>query len=142
MMGKFEAHIRGDRMYSKNHLWLQEADSGYRVGLTAYSVRLLQDVFFLDWTIDANTTVRAKQSIGEVESSKALSELYSPAEGRVVEFNEALLDDPSAINTDSYGTGWLFILETEAELLSPQQYLEVLEAGWDDTQRLLKGQMN
>ncbi len=58
-----------------------------------------------------------------------------------MEFNEALLEDPSAINADNYEAGWLFELETEAELLAPQAYLERLEAGWEKDQRLIKGQV-
>lgn len=141
-MGKFEARIPGDRLYSKNHLWLMESDGAFRVGFTAYSVRLLQDVYFLDWMIDAQTDVRDKQEIGEVESSKALSSLYAPSVGRVLDFNEQLLDDPSAINTDNYGVGWLFRFETDVTPLKPQEYVELLEAGWEDAQRHLKGQVN
>jgi glycine cleavage system H protein len=141
-MGKFEARIPGDRLYSKNHLWLQECDGAFRVGFTAYSVRLLQDVYFLDWTIDANTDVRDKQEIGEIESSKALSSLYAPSAGKVIEFNENLLDDPSTINTDNYGNGWLFQFETAEKPLQPHEYIVILEEGWEDTQRHLKGQIN
>lgn len=142
MMGKFEARIPGDRLYSDNHLWLQSCDNAYRVGLTAWSVRLLQDVYFLDWDVDPDTTVRHKQEIGQIESSKAVSALYAPADGRLVAFNEQLLDDPSAINTDGYGNGWLYLLETQAPLLSPAEYVEHLEANWEKTQRLIKGQLN
>lgn len=142
MMGKFEARIPGDRLYSDNHLWLQSCDNAYRVGLTAWSVRLLQDVYFLDWDVDPDTSVRHKQEIGQIESSKAVSALYAPADGRLVAFNEQLLDDPSAINTDGYGDGWLYLLETQAQLLSPAEYVEHLEANWEKTQRLIKGQLN
>lgn len=142
MMGKFEARIPGDRLYSDNHLWLQSCNNAYRVGLTAWSVRLLQDVYFLDWDVDPDTTVRHKQEIGQIESSKAVSALYAPADGRLVAFNEQLLDDPSAINTDGYGDGWLYLLETQAQLLSPAEYVEHLEANWEKTQRLIKGQLN
>lgn len=142
MMGQYEARIPADRLYSKSHLWLKQDGLRYQVGFTAYSVRLLQDVYFLDWSIDPGTDVREKQEIGEVESSKALSTLYAPFDGRVVEFNELLLDDPSGINTDGYGNGWLFAMETEAELLSPEQYIEVLNDGWEKTQRMIKGQIN
>lgn len=144
MMGNFEARIPGDRSYSEKHLWMMplEQDNSWRVGFTSYSVRLLQDVYFLDWTIDAGTNVRAGQEIGEVESSKALSTLYAPAEGVLVRFNEALLDDPSAINTDNYGSGWLYELQTSDTFLSAEAYVAVLEAGWEDTQRMLKGQLN
>ncbi len=142
MMGEYEAFLPGDRQYADNHLWLQEDREGLRVGFTAYSVRLLQDVFFLDWTIDPHTVVRGRQEIGEIESSKAVSTLFAPADGEVLEFNESLLDDPSVINTDNYGDGWLYRFRTATELLSPSEYLEILQRGWEDTQRMLKGQIN
>ena len=142
MMGEYPAHIPVDRYYSTNHLWLKEVDTYYLVGLTAYSVRLLQDVYFLDWSIDSQTQVKAKQSIGEVESSKALSDLYAPAAGIILQFNDQLLDDPSFINTDGYGNGWLYQFQTDQELLSPEEYLQLLDEGWEKTQNMLKGQMN
>jgi glycine cleavage system H protein len=142
MMGKYEARVSTDCLYSKSHLWLRKDGLRYQVGFTAYSVRLLQDVFFLDWSVDPGAQVFEKQEIGEVESSKALSTLYAPFDGRIIEFNELLLDDPSGINTDGYGNGWLFTFETDAEPLTPEQYLEVLEGGWEKTQNMLKGQVN
>ncbi len=142
MMGNFEAKFPTDRRYVENHLWFQKIGESYRVGFTAYSVRLLQDVYFLDWTIDAGTEVKHKQEIGEVESSKALSTLYAPADGKVITFNEALLDDPTLINTDKYEAGWLFEFVTATPTLSPEDYLKVLEGGWEATQRMIKGQMN
>ena len=145
MMGKYEARVPTDRSYSENHLWLQPVDgkSGvYRVGLTAYSVRLLQDVYFLDWSIDPETAVAKKQAIGEIESSKALSSLYAPAAGTVLSFNDRILADPSAINADGYGDGWLYEFATEASLLDPEDYLRHLEAGWEKDQQYLKGQVN
>jgi glycine cleavage system H protein len=142
MMGKFAARIPGDRMYTENHLWLLPRENEFRVGFTSYSVRLLQDVYFLDWSIDPETTVRKKQDLGEIESSKALSSLYAPRDGRIVRFNPELLNDPSAINLDNYGAGWLYDFETSSELLTPAAYLSVLEAGWEETQRLIKGQMH
>jgi glycine cleavage system H protein len=144
-MGKHEARFPVDRRYSTNHMWwapLEGSTGVYRVGFTAYSVRLLRDVYFLDWLIDAGTSVLPKQEIGEIESSKAVSSLYVPVEGALVGFNEQLLDDPTPINLDNYGSGWLFDFETEAELLGPQAYLEHMQAGWNETQRLIKGQMN
>jgi len=141
-MGNYAARIPVDRHYSKNHLWLQKTSDAYRVGFTAYSVRLLQDVYFLEWSIDPGMMVRAKQPIGEIESSKALSTLYSPFDGRIVEFNEQLLSDPSAINTDAYGKGWLYTIETTAMMLEPESYVQLLTAGWEETQRLIKGQIN
>ena len=126
MMGKYEARIPVDRYYSENHLWLKPDGDVCQVGFTAYSVRLLQDVYFLDWSIDPQTEVRRKQEIGEIESSKALSTLYAPAAGRVLEFNEQLLADPSAINTDNYGTGWLYRFRSGEEFLDPPAYIKLL----------------
>jgi len=142
MMGKYAARIPGDRLYSENHLWLQPIEGVYRVGFTAYSVRLLQDVYFLSWSIDPDTRVRKKQEIGEIESSKAVSSLFMPCEGHLLKFNEALLTDPTPINTDCYDAGWLYDFRTTADLLTPAQYVAVLEAGWDKTQSMIKGQMN
>ena len=142
MMGEYEALVPGARRYAENHLWLQEDGDALRVGLTSYAVRLLQDVFFLDWTIDSDTEVRARQEIGEIESSKAVSSLFAPVDGHVLEFNDAPLEDPSAINTSGYDDGWLYRFRTQAALLSPQDYLGVLNDGWEDTQRMIKGQLN
>ena len=142
MMGKYEARIPSDRLYSKNHLWLKPDGQFYQVGFTAYSVRLLKDVYFLGWSIDPNTMVRHQQEIGEVESSKAISSLYAPFEGQVIDFNPRVLDDPSVINTDGYGQGWLYNFESAEQPLTPAEYLKLLEGTWDATQRMLKGQAN
>jgi glycine cleavage system H protein len=142
MMGKYEARVPTDRKYAENHLWLKEHDGCYRVGFTSYSVRLLQDVYFLDWTIAPDTEVASRREIGEIESSKALSSLHAPYAGVVGTFNSALLDDPSAINTDNYETGWLYEFQTEAEFLTPTQYIELLDEGWEKTQQTIKGQIN
>jgi len=143
MMGQFKAVVPADRLYSRRHMWLLAVGEGkFRVGFTSYSVRLLQDVYFLEWTIDEDTVVKDKQEIGEVESSKAVSALYAPSAGVVTAFNETLLNDPSGINADNYGSGWLFDMRADTELLTPEEYVRVLEVGWDETQRTIKGQMN
>lgn len=142
MMGKFEAKIPTDRHYLESHVWLQPQGESFRLGFTSYAVRLLQDVYFLDWQIDPDTAVRKKQTIGEIESSKAVSTLYAPADGHIIRFNEALLNDPSLINADNHDRGWLYEMATEARLLTPQEYIQSLEAGWEKTERMLKNQYN
>ena len=142
-MGKYEARFPTDRLYARNHMWLKGGGPSYRVGLTAYAVRLLQDVYFLDWTVEPGAAVRARQEIGEVESSKALSSIYAPSDGTLVGFNKELLKDPTAINTDNYGAGWLFEFEPAgAELMAAEDYLKYLEGTWGEAQRHIKGQMN
>lgn len=142
LMGKYEARLPIDRAYVESHLWLTPQGSLYRVGFTAYAVRMLQDVYFLDWHIDPDTRVRKKQEIGEIETSKAVASLYAPVDGRIVQFNPALMNDPSLINTDNYAGAWLYELETEAPLLSVEDYVAHLNATWESTQRTLKGQYN
>lgn len=147
MMGKFAAAIPRDRRYARNHMWCQPRDDAgserLRFGLSAYAVRLLQDVFFLEWSVDAGATVRLRQEIGSIESSKAESALYAPMAGRIERFNEALLSDPSGINLDNYGAGWLFEMTGgSSEMFSPEDYVEFLDTGWAETQRTLKGQFN
>src|SRR5438874_12730966 len=123
LMGKHPAALPGDRRYCKNHMWCLPVNGGAcRFGFTAYAVRLMQDVYFLEWSVDPGAAVAAKQPIGFLESSKAQSELYAPLAGTVVGFNTVLLNDPSAINTDGYGTGWLFEMTCD-----PAGTLDVVE---------------
>lgn len=143
LMGNFEAEFPTDRHYARNHMWAQRQGDAIRFGFTAYAVRLLQDVYFLDWTISEGTALAEKQEIGQIESKKAESSLYAPVAGTLVRFNHDLLSDPSAINVDKYGGGWLFEIAAEQPaLLSPAEYIEHLTAVWEVTQRTIKGQMN
>jgi glycine cleavage system H protein len=142
MMGKYEAALPADRWYADNHHWLKAAGPLYRVGFTSYAVRLLQDVYFLDWSIDPDTAVRKKQEVGEIETSKAVASLYAPVDARILRFNPALMNDPSLINTDNYEAGWLYEIESTAPMMSVQDYLAHLNATWESTQKTLKGQYN
>lgn len=149
MMGEFEAQFPVDRLYANNHMWCQvdegsgDAEGGLvRFGFTAYAVRLLQDVYFLDWLIEAPSELKDRQEFGSIESKKAESALYAPAAGKLIRFNEALMEDPSSINTDKYDKGWLFEMEiANPEFLSPDEYVVLLEDVWVKTQRTIKGQI-
>ena len=143
MMGNFAAEFPTDRQYAKNHMWAERQDGVWRFGFSAYAVRLLQDVYFLDWSVQAGMELTEKQEIGSIESKKAESSLYAPIAGKLTRFNDELLADPSAINLDKYGAGWLFDMEGGGEnLLDPAGYLNHLAAVWEVTQRTIKGQMN
>ena len=142
MMGEFEARFPADRNYANNHMWALEIDQTHRFGFTAYAVRLLQDVYFLDWTVDDGTDLVAQHTIGSIESSKAESELFAPMSGRLTKINELLLSDPALINVDNYGRGWLFEMEGRGdELMNPERYIEHLETAWKVAQRTIKGQL-
>lgn len=143
MMGEFAARLPADRQYAKNHMWARRVGAVVRFGFTAYAVRLLQDVYFLDWTVDAGTQLKERQEIGSIESKKAESSLYAPIGGLLTQFNTSLLSDPSTINVDKYEDGWLFEIDGPGDsLLTPQEYVTHLEAVWEVTQRTIKGQLN
>jgi glycine cleavage system H protein len=147
MMGNFSAEFPQALLYAKNHMWgVPTTGNSFRFGLSAYAVRLLQDVYFFDLTIEPGMNVKARQEIGSIESKKAESSLYSPVAGTVEQINKALLDDPTAINVDKYGSGWLMEMQLDAEaiaqLLSPSQYIEHLGQAWEVAQRTIKGQVN
>jgi glycine cleavage system H protein len=143
MMGKYEARFPTDRLYVRSHMWFQAEADAYRVGFTAFAVRLLQDVYFLDWSVEPGTAVQARQEIGEIESSKAVSTLHAPADGVLLRFNRELLKDPTAINTDNYGKGWLFDFNPkETAWLSAAEYIQHLNGTWEEAQRQIKGQLH
>ncbi len=144
MMGDFAAEFPADRLYAKNHMWAMPREkSVVRFGFSAYAVRLLQDIYFLEFGIEENSELSNRQEFGNIESKKAESGLYAPMAGKVVRINEQLLNDPSGINVDKYGDGWLMEMQGDSsEMLSPQHYLEHLAKAWDVAQRTIKGQAN
>jgi glycine cleavage system H protein len=143
LMGKFEAHLPGELRYARNHMWCRDVNGRKRFGFTSYAVRLMQDVYFLDWQVSAGDAVQQSQQIGHIETSKAVSDLYAPTVGTITEFNRELLDDPSAINVDKYGAGWLFEMDADAAgTMSVAEYHQYLAANWEKTQRLIKGKIN
>ncbi len=143
LMGKFPAVLPGELRYAvRNHMWCREAEGRYRFGFTSYAVRLMQDVYFLDWQVSPGDAVQNLQQIGHIETSKAVADLFAPIGGTVVGFNQELLNDPSPINLDNYGAGWLFDMTGDAATtLDVAAYYRYLEANWEKTQRLLKGHM-
>jgi glycine cleavage system H protein len=150
-MGEYEARFPSDRHYITNHMWARCLDdpsstttNQFQFGLTAYAVRLLQDVYFLDWIVDPGQRLTLRQHLGSIESKKAESDLYAPSAGSLVQINESLLADPSIINASPYEDGWMFSmrLDDRSSLLEPHQYSEHLDTAWVVAQRTIKGQVN
>lgn len=113
--------------YTTAHGWYQPADATTkaRVGITAYAAEQLGDIIFVELP-DVDASVSAGQIYGEVESTKSVSELYSPVSGQISAVNAAVVDDPTLINSDPYGAGWLLeisVTETSPDLLSSEEYL-------------------
>ena len=144
-MGDFTAQFPRDRMYATNHMWAKQVEpSRWRFGLTAYAVRLLQDVYFLDWVVEPPSSIAHRANIGSIESKKAESDLFAPIAGTLVGINETVLSDPSLINADTYQQAWLIEIESadSAGLLQPDGYADHLVDAWEVAQRTIKGQAN
>ena len=103
-------------------------DGTATIGITDHAQEELGDVVFVELP-EEGATIDAGESFGTVESVKAVSDLYSPVGGEVVEVNSSLEDAPEKINDDPYGEGWIVRLRTseEADLLSPEEYEKVVE---------------
>jgi glycine cleavage system H protein len=95
-----------DRTYTETHEWLKVEDDVLTIGLTTYAVDQLTDVTFAEMQ-PVGTEVAPGDSVGEVESVKTSSDVYSPVEGEIVEINESLESNPETINADPFGDGWL-----------------------------------
>jgi glycine cleavage system H protein len=142
LMGKHPAPLPGRLRYARNHMWCQAVEGRLRFGFSAYAVRLMRDVYFLDWSVSPGVELLPRQEIGHIETSKAESDLYAPLAGTLLGFNEDLLEDPTAINTDTYGAGWLFEMSGDfGAALTATEYYQYLDANWENTQRLLKGHL-
>ena len=117
-----------DLQYTKSHEWVRTQDDTVTIGITDHAQEELGDVVFVELP-DVGATIAAGDSFGTVESVKAVSDLYTPVGGEVVEVNSSLEDAPEKINDDPYGEGWIVKLGTSevADLLSPEEYEKVVE---------------
>jgi len=108
--------------YTAEHEWMT-ADDPATVGITATAADALGDIVFLELP-EVGAALTAGAVCGEIESTKSVSELYSPVTGTVVEVNAEAVDDPSVVNADPYGRGWLLkvTVEETGALLTPEEY--------------------
>ena len=119
-MSKVVAELK----YSAEHEWVASDGAGPAgIGISAVAADALGDIVYVDLP-EVGATVTAGETCGEVESTKSVSDLYSPVTGEVTEVNSAVVDDPALINNDPYGAGWLFKVAAESDgpLLSAEEY--------------------
>ncbi|MDH4067494.1 MAG: glycine cleavage system protein GcvH [Dehalococcoidia bacterium] len=113
--------------YTKEHEWIcPESENKGKVGLADYAQSQLGDIVFLDLPA-AGTQVEQGKKMGEVESVKAVSDIFAPVSGQVLEVNQAVIDEPGLVNKDPYGAGWLVRLELSkpselAALMDSEEY--------------------
>lgn len=118
--------------YTKEHEWARLENGAVRVGITHYAQDALGDIVYVDLPAPG-TEVSAGQPFGEVESTKSVSDIYSPITGSITERNARLEESPEVVNQDPYGEGWMVLItpSTPAELeslLTSAQYQELLSA--------------
>lgn len=103
--------IRSDLLYTEEHEYLKATteDGVYQVGVTDYAQGELGDVVFVELP-DVNASFAKMETFGTIEAVKAVSDLFCPVAGEVVEVNGALEEDPSLVNSDPYGAGWMIKL--------------------------------
>ncbi len=117
-----------DLQYTKSHEWVRTEGDTATIGITDHAQEELGDVVFVELP-EEGITLDAGDTFGTVESVKAVSDLYSPIGGEVIEVNSSLEDAPEKINDDPYGEGWIVKLRASAgaDLLSPDEYEKVVE---------------
>ena len=119
-----------DLLYTKEHQWVRIEGSIGTVGVTFYAQKELGDVVYVDLP-KPGAILEQGRAMGSVESVKAVSEIFAPVSGEVVEINDTLAAKPESLNIDPYGTGWLVKIRmaaahTNAQLLSPVEYQKII----------------
>ena len=118
--------------YTKDHEWVKFMGSNiYRIGITDYAQDALGDVVFVEIK-EIGTPLKAGDAFGEAESTKSVSDLYTPISGRIHSINLELEKDPELVNSDPYGRGWMCEIlaeknEVSETLLSPEEYKGLMD---------------
>jgi len=120
-----------DNRYAKSHEYVHLEGDVATIGITDYAQKELGDVVFVELP-QVGSQLDAGDELGSIESVKAVSELFTPVSGEVIEINEALADNPALVNTDPWGDGWMVrIRVTDAtevdELMTAEEYDEFIE---------------
>ena len=123
------SEVPEDRRYTNQHEWALQDGGRITVGITDYAQDQLGDVVFVSLP-EPGSDVEAGRPLGEVESTKSVSDIYSPVAGRVVEKNPEVEQNPELINSDPYGQGWLVLIESSGApegLLDAAEYRKLTE---------------
>jgi glycine cleavage system H protein len=127
-----DSEIREGLYYTKEHEWMKLENEKCRVGITDYAQKSLHEVVYVDLP-NVGKALTQNVTFGTVESVKAVSELYSPVSGEVVERNEKLVESPELVNQDPYGAGWIVIVKASRlpddlkTLMNAESYVGFLE---------------
>lgn len=122
--------IPTDRSYTAEHEWILIDGGSAVIGITEHAAQALGDIVYVDLPA-AGTAVTAAEACGEIESTKSVSELFSPASGDVTDSNSELDGAPETVNADPYGAGWLWKMSVRelGDVMDADAYASLIEAG-------------
>ncbi|MBT3225408.1 MAG: glycine cleavage system protein GcvH [Deltaproteobacteria bacterium] len=124
--------VRSELLYTDEHEWLSIDGNIVTLGITDYAQNALTDIVYVELP-EVGTIVESGEAVGSIESVKAVSELYSPVSGEVIEVNRTLEEEPEMVNTEPYDEGWIVKLQidpgelTQAQLLNEEEYLQLTQ---------------
>jgi glycine cleavage system H protein len=118
--------VPAELRYTKEHEWISVDGDTATIGITDFAAQALGDVVYVSLPV-VGASVTAGEPCGEVESTKSVSDLYSPMNGEVTEVNEELDDDPGLINAEPYGVGWMFRVRVSGGEAGPAGLLSAAE---------------
>lgn len=129
--------IKENLYYTEKHEWVKIEDNLVRIGITDYAQKQLRDIVYIELP-EEGKKIEKMEPISTIESVKAVSEVYSPISGEIVEVNTELENSPELINEDPYGEGWIALLkpanlEEVKNLLTPKDYAELVKKEIEET---------
>ena len=123
-------NIPSDLLFTKDHEWIKIENDIATVGITDYAQGELGDIIFIELP-KIGDSVKLKDSIGTIEAVKTVADIYSPINGKILEVNINLEDNPESLNADPYNSGWIIKLnkftKNDADLLTPAQYKSLIQ---------------
>lgn len=129
------SYVPNDLKYTENHEWLRVTESYVEIGITDYAQEAMGEIVFIELPGKGEEVAKGG-SFGAVESTKSVSDIYSPVSGEIIEVNQQLLESPETINKDPYGDGWIIRLgisdrDELKDLLTCEDYTSLVDSEID-----------
>ncbi|MGC9365673.1 MAG: glycine cleavage system protein GcvH [bacterium] len=127
-----EVNIPEDLKYTRSHEWIKIEDNIITIGITDFAQQELSDIVYVEFQLDTDDEISQGDPFCTIEAVKTAEDINSPADGKIISVNSDLPDDPSVINKDPYGQGWLAKIEVadqsfQDNLINAQEYLKITE---------------
>ncbi|MDH5721298.1 MAG: glycine cleavage system protein GcvH [Spirochaetia bacterium] len=125
------AEVKEELKYTKDHEWILQTDNLVKIGISDYAQENLGDIVFVEMP-EVGDEISQGDSVATIESVKAVSDVYAPVSGKVIEVNDEIANSPEIINKEPYEGGWICVIDTQnssapQELMNSKQYEEYLQ---------------